>query len=225
MITTIDDDTNGFRRELIPMALSSPNASARSLLQATLALSSFHLGRPEEALKHKVKAINALSESFKVADTSRVAQFAACMMLCVYSVGTPSIRPHVHERMLKLKQVFDATDTTWHLHLQGAKNIEYAFSQYEREQPCLEFLQPWFDYHDTFSRYSHRVDPRCLGRHIILPESTAANRKVSLTVQITPTKCNNPFPPDHWTPGLLNGTATTYIMHKPTPHSPKLLYK
>lgn len=93
MITTIDDDTNGFRLELIPMALSSTAASSRSLLQTTLALSSFHLGRPEEALKYKVKAIKSLSESFKVvpgsveSEKEKATQFAACMMLCVYSVS------------------------------------------------------------------------------------------------------------------------------------------
>ena len=63
MITTIDDESNGFRLDLIPMALGSSDASARSLLHATLALSSFHLGRPDEALRYKVKAIKSLSES------------------------------------------------------------------------------------------------------------------------------------------------------------------
>jgi hypothetical protein len=86
MITTIDDNTNGFRLDLIRMALSSSDASSRSLLQATLALSSFHLGRPEEALKHKVLAIKSLNESLQ-GDAQRMTQIAACMMLCVYSVG------------------------------------------------------------------------------------------------------------------------------------------
>ena len=87
MITTIDDNTNGFRLDLIPMALSSSDVSSRSLLQATLALSSFHIGRPEEALRHKVEAIKSLSESFQGERTSKLTQLAACMMLCVYSVS------------------------------------------------------------------------------------------------------------------------------------------
>lgn len=91
MVTTIDDNTNGFRLQLIPIALSSSEASSKSLLQATLALSSFHLGRPEAALRHKVNAIRALTESFREASASRVAQFAACMMLCVYSVSSAII--------------------------------------------------------------------------------------------------------------------------------------
>jgi hypothetical protein len=86
MITTIDDGTNGFRFELIPIALSSSYASCRGLLEATLALASFHLGQQEEALVHKVKAIEALSTSFQRENASRIAQFSACMMLCVYSV-------------------------------------------------------------------------------------------------------------------------------------------
>ena len=88
MITTIDDNTNGFRFELIPMAMSSSDASSRGLLEAILALASFHVGKQEEALVHKVKAIKSLSTSFRGGNASRVAQFAACMMLCVYSVRT-----------------------------------------------------------------------------------------------------------------------------------------
>jgi hypothetical protein len=86
MITTIDDGTNGFRLDVIPMALSSSDAASRSLLQSTLALSSFHLGRPEDALKHKVQALKSLSGSFLGTAYSRLTQIAACMMLTVYSV-------------------------------------------------------------------------------------------------------------------------------------------
>jgi hypothetical protein len=91
MITTIDDSTNGFRLELIPIALSSSDVSSRGLLEATLALSSFHLGQQEEALMHKVNAIKYLSISFQGEDVSRVAQFSTCMMLCVYSVSAALI--------------------------------------------------------------------------------------------------------------------------------------
>jgi hypothetical protein len=90
MVTTIDDDNNGFRTNLIPMALSSIDASSRSLLQATLALSSFHLGRQEDALRHKVQAIKSLSESFLDVNVSKLTQIAACMMLNVYSVSISS---------------------------------------------------------------------------------------------------------------------------------------
>jgi hypothetical protein len=95
MITTVDDSTNGFRHELIPIALSSSEASSKGLLEATLALSSFHLGKQEEALMHKVKAIKSLSTSFQGQNASRIAQFSACMMLCVYSVRTTLSPAHM----------------------------------------------------------------------------------------------------------------------------------
>ncbi|KAF2797979.1 hypothetical protein K505DRAFT_234338 [Melanomma pulvis-pyrius CBS 109.77] len=163
MITTIDDDTNGFRLDLIQMALSSSDASSRSLLQATLALSSFHLGRQEKALQHKVQAIKSLSESFQAESTSKLAQLATCMMLCVYSV-------------------FDASDTTWHVHLQGAKTITAALTKQEREVPCFEFLSPWFNYHDTLSSYSHPAHLPSEEAHqapdILLPECDSDSRKI-----------------------------------------------
>jgi hypothetical protein len=86
MITTIDDDTNGFRLNLIPMALLSSETSSKSLLQATLALSSFHLGREEEALVHKVRAIELLADSFQDAASSRIAQFSTCMSKLVMCI-------------------------------------------------------------------------------------------------------------------------------------------
>jgi hypothetical protein len=94
MVTTIDDSTNGFRLEIMPMALTSTNPAAKSLLHATLALASFHLGSREEALTHKLRAIKALAGSIHCEspsdEKSRLTQFASCLMLCVYSV---SLRP------------------------------------------------------------------------------------------------------------------------------------
>ena len=167
MITTIDDSTNGFRLDLIRMALSSSDASAISLSQATLALSAFHLGRAEEALKHKVRAIKSLSESFRTDKASKPTQLAACLMLCVYSV-------------------FDATDTTWNVHLQGAKTITGALTKREHEMSCFEFISPWFEYHDTLSGYSlpaHLPEVEHRAPNIILPECDRENRKVSFGSQ------------------------------------------
>jgi|SRR5690242_10335014 len=90
--TTIDDESNGFRLALIPMALSSSDLSARSMLHSTLAIACYHLGRPQQALKHKVRAIRDLSDSFasltieNVDAVSKTRHFAASMMLCVYGV-------------------------------------------------------------------------------------------------------------------------------------------
>ncbi|KAF2001723.1 hypothetical protein P154DRAFT_489655 [Amniculicola lignicola CBS 123094] len=161
MITTIDDNTNGFRFELMPMALSSSDTSSQSLLQATLALSAFHLGRPDEALRHKVRAIKSLSQSFQGGNVSKLVQMSACMMLCVYSV-------------------FDASDTTWNLHLQGARTITKTLSREEQESPAMQFLTSWFDYHDVFSSYSYasEVDPQMINVQIVLPGADFSNRKV-----------------------------------------------
>lgn len=87
MITTIDDGTNGFRTDVLPMALSSRNDSSRSLLKAILAVSAFHIGKMEEALTYKVSAIQSLALSVQTAADPNPAQLAACMMLCVYSVS------------------------------------------------------------------------------------------------------------------------------------------
>jgi hypothetical protein len=102
MTTTIDDDSNGFRLALIPMALSSSDLSARSILNTTLAIACYHLGRPQEALGHKFRAIKDLSDSFAavsvqdVDSVTKTRHFAASMMLCVYGVRvTNTCRPLV----------------------------------------------------------------------------------------------------------------------------------
>ncbi|KAJ4304540.1 hypothetical protein N0V90_000066 [Kalmusia sp. IMI 367209] len=168
MVTTIDDCTNGFRLELMPMALSSTDAASKSLLEATLALASFHLGCREEALSHKVKSIKALSESFQNGspgeERHRLAQFASCMMLCVYSV-------------------FDASDTSWNIHLQGARNIVYSYRRVlpKHEYRCSPFLKEWYEYHHTFSEFTHPAQffsPQPSVQDILIPESIACDRKV-----------------------------------------------
>jgi hypothetical protein len=85
MITTIDDAANGFRADLLPMALCTGDESSKSLLKAILAVSAFHLGREEEALKYKGEAIRSLAASVQP-HTPSAAQLATCMMLCVFSV-------------------------------------------------------------------------------------------------------------------------------------------
>ncbi|ORX93487.1 fungal-specific transcription factor domain-domain-containing protein [Clohesyomyces aquaticus] len=161
MVTTVDDNTNGFRLDLIPMALSSSDPTSKSLLEATLALSSFHLGRPEVALRHKVRAIKSLSESIETSTSAKLTQLGACMMLCVYSV-------------------FDPSDFTWNVHLQGAKMIMESLSECERGAPSFKFLAPWVEYHDALSGYSYSSN---LSSHqnekpLILPESDDDDCKV-----------------------------------------------
>lgn len=99
MTTTIDDETNGFRLALIPMALSSSDLSAQSILHATLAIACYHLGRPQQALKHKFRAIKDLSDSLATASirdldaATKTRHFAASMMLCVYGVSALVTNP------------------------------------------------------------------------------------------------------------------------------------
>lgn len=74
------------------MALSSSDLSARSILYTTLAIACYHLGRPQEALKYRYRAIRDLSNSLAnisidtMDPVTKTRHFAASMMLCVYGV-------------------------------------------------------------------------------------------------------------------------------------------
>lgn len=89
MISTIDIG-NGFRSYILPMAIAARSSASRSLLNALLAVSAFHLLGSETALRYKSTAIRLLSDSLSEADEPRVIQMAACMLLCIYSVDTMS---------------------------------------------------------------------------------------------------------------------------------------
>lgn len=85
MISTIDVN-NGFREDLIPMALSDEGRSS-GLQNAILAVSAFHLWGPEHAFSYKAAAIRALSSSFSTQSHGTTeTQLATSMMLCVYNV-------------------------------------------------------------------------------------------------------------------------------------------
>lgn len=90
MITTIEAN-NGFRGELLPMALNGSSFAAKGLLNAILALSAFHLYGPGAALPYKTCALQLLSHSLEIEPTVYTQpQLAASMMLCVYNVSPPS---------------------------------------------------------------------------------------------------------------------------------------
>ena len=89
MISTVQC-ANGFRVDLLPMALARQDPAAAALCNAMMAVSAFHNWGAEAALPYKSKATKSLSESLTrwsaepgVLET----QAAASMMLCVYSVG------------------------------------------------------------------------------------------------------------------------------------------
>lgn len=95
MISTIDIN-NGFRDDLLPMALSNIGNASNGLRNAMLAVSAFHLWGSEEALSYKADALRSLSsslssESIGITET----QLATSMMLCVYNVGTYLIIFHI----------------------------------------------------------------------------------------------------------------------------------
>lgn len=89
MLTTLDDDTNGFRHILIPMAMSSvAPVSAKALIYAMLALSACHNQDLQRAWEHKVKAIASLARSWnETGYAAQLTKMAASMMLCVYEVS------------------------------------------------------------------------------------------------------------------------------------------
>lgn len=89
MISTIQR-ANGFRIDLLPMALSRHDPAAAALCNAMMAVSAFHNWGAEVALPYKSKATKSLSESLTRWSTEPgvlETQAAASMMLCVYSVG------------------------------------------------------------------------------------------------------------------------------------------
>ncbi|KAL4887865.1 fungal-specific transcription factor domain-containing protein [Aspergillus ambiguus] len=143
MITTVDDDTNGFRNILLPMILTNTtHIAGKALLHGILALSAFYLGHVGQALDQKVKAIKYLSQSCKASDadsSSRMIQLAACMLLCVY-------------------EVFDASEGNWRVHLMGAKSLTLELSRSDPAYPALQessFLTSWVYYHDTLAAFSN----------------------------------------------------------------------
>lgn len=92
MITTIEAN-NGFRGELLPMALNGSSFAAKALMNAILALSAFHRYGPGAALPYKTCALQLLSHSLERESTvDTQPQLAASMMLCVYNVSPSCCR-------------------------------------------------------------------------------------------------------------------------------------
>ncbi|KAI0908170.1 fungal-specific transcription factor domain-containing protein [Ustulina deusta] len=135
MISTINVN-NGFRDDLIPMALSSGGKASHGLRNAIFAVSAFHLWGPEHALSYKAEAIRSLSsslstESFGTTET----QLATSMMLCVYNV-------------------FDETEGNWSLHLYGAQKILHQLASIHGGHLAYRFLYTWFLYHEVLGGFS-----------------------------------------------------------------------
>lgn len=135
MISTIDIN-NGFRDDLIPMALSSLGSASDGLRNAMLAVAAFHLWGAEQALSYKADALRSLSsslssESIGITET----QLATSMMLCVYNV-------------------FDETEGNWNLHLHGAQTILHRLAAIHGGHLKYGFLYTWFLYHEILGGFS-----------------------------------------------------------------------
>ncbi|KAI3326138.1 fungal-specific transcription factor domain-containing protein [Xylariaceae sp. AK1471] len=135
MISTIDIN-NGFREDLIPMALSSEGKASHGLRNAILAVSAFHLWGSGQALSYKAEAIRSLSSSLSTESLGTTeTQLATSMMLCVYNV-------------------FDETEGNWSLHLYGAQKILHQLASIHGGHLAYTFLYTWFLYHEVLGGFS-----------------------------------------------------------------------
>ncbi|KAI1270167.1 fungal-specific transcription factor domain-containing protein [Xylariaceae sp. FL1019] len=135
MISTINVK-NGFRDELLPMALSSSGKASHGLRNAILAVAAFHAWGAEQALSYKAEAIRSLSSSLSTESfgTTEI-QLATSMMLCVYNV-------------------FDETEGHWSLHLYGAQKILHQLASIHGGHLAYSFLYTWFLYHEILGGFS-----------------------------------------------------------------------
>lgn len=96
MISTVDAN-NGFRNQIMPMAISGCSLAAKALRSAVLSLAAFHRHGRNAALPHKTHALQFLSHSLERDSVSYghiEVQLAASMMMCVYNV-----RGHPHSSL------------------------------------------------------------------------------------------------------------------------------
>lgn len=138
IITTVDDDRNGFRHVLIKMALSEKSVSSEAVLQSILAFSAYHLSGSQAGIKHSFAAISALSSSMRVSTDlrDRYYQLAASLVLTTYGV-------------------FNTSESKWTMFFCGAKRIArsiFARSQNYHGEPA--FLLDWVYGQDALSKFS-----------------------------------------------------------------------
>ncbi|ROV93510.1 hypothetical protein VSDG_06782 [Cytospora chrysosperma] len=137
MISTVDSN-NGFRLELLPIALSGSSHAAKGLRNAILALSAFHRFGPGAALPYKTQALKSLSQSLQMESSTNgpiESQLAASMMLCVYNV-------------------FDESEGKWHLHLNGSRGLLHRYANMKGGRLAYDFLNTWFLYHEILGAFS-----------------------------------------------------------------------
>ncbi|KAK7888333.1 hypothetical protein LTR67_008679 [Exophiala xenobiotica] len=158
IITTVDDAQNGFRNELLPIALSHKTKASQGLMESILALCAFHVGGPSQALQHKARALRLLHQALQTDHPDDLsAKLATCMLLCVYGV-------------------FDTTDGNWKVHLKGAKTLVQSPSEaghdIDSRQGVSSFLRSWMLYHDVLARFSQTLPGSGSRAPITLPASS-----------------------------------------------------
>lgn len=95
MISTVEAN-NGFRLEILPMAISDSGLAAKALFCSILSLSAFHRHGRGAALPYKLQALQLLSLSLEkesIPEGQLETQIAASMMMCVYNVCDTSNHP------------------------------------------------------------------------------------------------------------------------------------
>lgn len=73
-------------------------------------------------------------------------------------------------------QVFDESDTAWHMHLEGARSIYDLIPEKTKSAADFEFLKPWFQYHYVLSEYTYPAERG--NTDVFLPCDTPENYKV-----------------------------------------------
>ncbi|PSR90869.1 fungal-specific transcription factor domain-domain-containing protein [Coniella lustricola] len=134
MISTIDAN-NGFRQELVPMAVARNSFATESLLNAIFALSAFHRHGTGAALCYKYRAIKFLNWSIQKESRHIESQIAASMMLCVYNV-------------------FDESEGNWDIHLDGSRDLLHTHAKLKGSPLEYNFLNTWFLYHEILGAFS-----------------------------------------------------------------------
>ncbi|KAK5480790.1 hypothetical protein LTR55_007293 [Exophiala xenobiotica] len=158
IITTVDDAQNGFRNELLPIALSHKTKASQGLMESILALCAFHVGGPSQALQHKARALRLLHQALQTDHPDDLsAKLATCMLLCVYGV-------------------FDTTDGNWKIHLKGAKTLVQSPSEaghdIDSRQGVSSFLRSWMLYHDVLAQFSQTLPGSGSRAPVTLPASS-----------------------------------------------------
>jgi hypothetical protein len=158
LITTVDDAQNGFRNELLPIALSHKTKASQGLMESILALCAFHVGGPSQALQHKSRALRLLHQAIQTDHPDDLsAKLATCMLLCVYGV-------------------FDTTDGNWKIHLKGAKTLVQSPSEaghdIDSRQGVSPFLRSWMLYHDVLAQFSQTFPGSGSRAPVTLPASS-----------------------------------------------------